>query len=155
MMKRTTTLAAALIAALGATALPATAQDRGDGPRGPRGPMFSFEEMDTNAAAKFAEADTDGDGALSAEEMIARMETHRAERMKRGAERMIERRDTNDDGKLSAEEMMPKNRGEMFARMDLDEDGTVTKTEMDIVRKTMRDHRADHGKRWMKRDKSE
>ena len=54
-----------------------------------------------------------------------------------------------------AEEMMPKNRGEMFARMDLDEDGTVTKTEMDIVRKTMRDHRADHGKRWMKRDKSE
>ena len=176
-MKRTTTLTGALILALGATALPAVAQPFGEG-HGPRGPMFSFEDMDANGdgkvtkeeikaqgEARFKAADTNGDGSLSAEEMVASMEKMRAERMLKGAERMIARRDANKDGKLTADEMAPRNGDRMFAMMDLDEDGTVTKTEMELARKNMRGHHGDrdgqrgergwHGPRWMKKHDAE
>ncbi|WP_375173399.1 EF-hand domain-containing protein [Pseudooceanicola sp.] len=157
-MKRTPALTGALILALTATAIPAFAQERGDGPRGPRGPMLPFEEIDANgdgqitqeeiaahAAARFAQADTDGDGTLSSEELVARMEAQRAERMQRRAERMIERRDANKDGRLTADEMGPRGGDRLFARLDANEDGVITKEELDQAREAFRErHEGKH-----------
>lgn len=159
-MKRTTALTGTLILALAATALPAVAQGQSDGPRGPRGPMFNFEEVDADndgkitqeeiaahAAARFAEADTDGDGALSADEMLARLEAQRAERMKDRAARMVERRDANNDGRLTADEMAPRNTDRMFSRLDANDDGAISEEELEKARERFRD-RDDHGKRF-------
>lgn len=188
-MKRATILTGALVLALTATSMPAFAHDRGEmRQKGPRGPVMNFEQIDTDsdgkitqaeldahAAARFTEADTDGDGKLSADEMLARMQARaaereeqragqKAERMSKGAARMIERRDTDGDGFLSAEEMKPKNGGDIFAKLDTDEDGAITKEEMEAAREKFQDRRGegkrhgrdgDHerggqGKRWMK-----
>ena len=156
-MKRTTALTGALVLALVGASLPAMAQQQGDGQRGPRGPMFQFEDVDANsdgkitqdeitahAAARFAAADTDGDGMLSQDEMIARMQAQRDERMAQGAARMIERRDTNGDGVLSAEEMAPRNTDRMFARLDANDDGEVSKEEMEQARERFEKRMGDH-----------
>lgn len=156
-MTRTTTLTGALILALAGVSLPAAAQDRGDGPRGPRGPMFQFEEIDANAdgkitqdeidahaAARFAEADTNGDGTVSQDEMLARMEAQRQERMAAGAARMIERLDANDDGVLSSEEMQPRNSDRMFARIDANDDGEISAEEMEQARERFEKRMDDH-----------
>lgn len=163
-MKRTTTLTGALVLALAATSLPAFAQDRGEGPRGPRGPMFNFEEIDANgdgqitqdeitahAAARFAAADTDGDGALSADELVAQREAQRAERMQKAAERMLERRDTNGDGRLTADEMGPRDGDRLFSRLDANEDGAISKEEMEQAREKFEKR---HGK-WGEHRKGE
>lgn len=158
-MTRNTTLTGALILALGVTALPAMAQDSGDGPRGPRGPMFQFEEIDANsdgkltreeieahAAARFADADTDGDGQLSAAELVARMEKQSDERIQRRVEGMIEHRDANDDGMLSADEMGPRNKDRMFSRLDANDDGEISKAEMEQAREKMHKRFGEHRK---------
>ncbi len=163
-MKRTTALTGALIIALAATGLPAVAQDRGDGPRGP---IFPFEDIDANgdgqitqeeiaahAAARFAAADTDGDGALSAEELIAQREQQRTERLQRRAEQMIERRDANKDGRLTADEMGPRDGEGMFARLDANDDGVITKEEIEEARAAFKD-RHGHGKRFKDHRKGE
>lgn len=158
-MKRTTALTATLMLSLVATSLPAVAQDGGEGPRGPRGPMIQFEAMDANndgkitqdeidahAAARFAETDTNGDGTISIEEMVARMTTERAERIQKGAERMIERRDANNDGVLSADEMGPRNGNRMFERLDANSDGAITKEEMEEARERFAKRFGEHRK---------
>ena len=172
-MKRTKVLTGALILALTATALPLAAQDRGDGPRGPRGPMFDFSAADTDGdgkvtqdemtaarAARFAEADTNGDGVLSVEELVARAEAQRAQRMNDRMQGMIERMDTDGDGMLSAEEMDPPRSAMMFSRLDRDDDGAISEDELaqarerfgDRAKKMERRHgeHGEHGKRWMK-----
>ncbi|EAQ01922.1 RNA polymerase sigma-70 factor [Pseudooceanicola batsensis HTCC2597] len=155
-MKRATALTGILILALAATSLPLAAKDRGDGPRGHRAPHFDFsavdadgdgrvtqDELQAHADARFAAADTDGDGTLSVEEMLARMEQRRAERLRRGAERMIARMDENGDGVLQAEEMGPRDESRLFARLDSDEDGAISQEELDEAREKFRDRR--HG----------
>lgn len=159
-MKRAYALGTAMIIALTATSLPVMAQD---GP-GPRGPRLDFATMDTDgdgkitkeemaaaAAARFAEADTNGDGSLSTEELVARMEARaaarEAERMQRGADRMIERMDANDDGVLSADEMAPRDDSRMFARLDADEDGAISQEELEKARERFADKREKGGKR--------
>ena len=173
-MKRATTLTGALILALAATSLPVMAQDgqAKEGPRGHRGQMFNFDDVDANGdgkvtqdeiaahgAARFAAADTDCDGSLSVDEMVANMDRKREERMRKGAERMIERRDANDDGQLTADEMTPRNGDRMFARLDADKDGAISKEEMEDARKShkgqRKGERGEHGKRGMKPDTSE
>ena len=157
-MKRNTALFGAIILAVAGTSFPAVAQDRG---QGPRGPLFQFEEIDANsdgkitqeeidahAAARFAAADTNGDGSLSADELLARLEEQRAERLKRSADRMIERRDANNDGVLSADEMTPRNSERLFSRLDANNDGEITKEEADAARAKMEERRDGHGKRF-------
>lgn len=160
-MKRAMTLTGAMILAMAVNALPIAAQDRGPMPRGPQ---FEFadldadndgkvtpEELQAHAAARFAAADTDGNGTLSVEELIARQEVLRTERMQRGAERMIERMDQNGDGVLSADEMGPRNGDRLFARLDADDDGAISEEEMTKARERFADRHDGKGGKWMKR----
>lgn len=129
----------ALIAAVGVTSTAAVAIARG-GPDQAR----LFEAFDTNqdgsitqeeiaavAATRFANADTDSNGVLTAEEMLAAMDREGTERRAARIERRIERLDTNDDGALSLEESTAGNRRieRMFDRLDADGDGAITQAE--------------------------
>jgi Ca2+-binding EF-hand superfamily protein len=135
--------AAAVALTVGAGSALAFGKDRMGGMgHGPRGPMFTFEEVDANAdgkltpeeiaahaKARFDAKDTNGDGALSAEEISADMQAKQAERMGKRAKHMIVERDANDDGMLSFDEMQPKKQGRMFDRLDADNDGAISTEE--------------------------
>ena len=138
---KTTVLIAAITAGLTLVALDASADGRG-GPR--EKPAFatldtdgdgaiSLEELQNAGAARFAEKDTDGNGALSLAELAA---TRAAEMADRAAE-MIARMDENGDGELQAEEMKPRGRGDnagrMFGHMDADADGLISEEEYDAA----------------------
>lgn len=148
-MKRTNMIAAgAVLIAIASTAVVATAHDRGNGPREGRGAEMLFETFDLDAdgvitkaeiegaaAARFAAADTDGDGNLSLEEMTAAREARDQERHADRVAKRLERHDTNGDGVLSLEEataVAKTGRMEkMFDRIDADGDGTITKAEVE------------------------
>jgi len=137
----------AAIALTGSLALASGAGHDGyKGHKGMHGPRINFEELDANndgkvtqeemsahAAARFASADTDGNGSLSVDEMKSQMATRSAERIAERADKMtarlMEKRDTNGDGELSMEEMQPKNQGKMFSRLDKDGDGAISAEE--------------------------
>ncbi|WP_128514186.1 EF-hand domain-containing protein [Tabrizicola thermarum] len=84
------------------------------------------EELAAHRAAEFAAADTNGDGALSAEELQAKM---LAEMLARHSARMIENMDNDGNGSLSADEMGKGPMAENFARIDTDNDGAISKDE--------------------------
>lgn len=164
---KTTFLVAAIAAGI---TLAASAQAR-EG-QGPRMEMPAFEDLDLNsdgevtapeihgamqarAAARFAEADTNGDGALSAEEMVARADGDRQDRMARRIEDRIEKADTNGDGLLQADEMTAMaeahaegrgNRGpdRMFNRFDADDNGSLSAQEFAEAQTRMQE-RGDRG----------
>ncbi len=113
-----------------------------------------FEAMDKNGDGKvtqaeifetrkgeFAEADTNGDSALSAEELAARHEKIRA----RMAERRLTMMDTDGDGAVSAEEFA-RARHPMMMRVDRDGDGAFSREEVDAMMEKMK-HKA-HGRGW-------
>lgn len=117
-------------------------------------------ELEGAAAAHFAEADANGDGLLSAEEMIAAAEKMRAAReAKRMADRIakrIEAHDTDGDGMISLEEATAYMGGsrfdKMFDKLDADGDGSVTQAELEALKSTRgygRNGRHDgHGRHW-------
>lgn len=145
-MKRAILITGITVLTLGTMAVTVMAHDRGPGKMG-GGPRIDFQAADANSdgkltpdelraygAARFALADTDGNGALSAQEMEAKIQSHMQERAGqragKGAARMIERRDANGDGELSLEEMGPKG-GEtrIFDHLDKDGDGAISTEE--------------------------
>ena len=151
-MKRAMIISGVLAAAMGLTAVSASA--KGWGPGGHNGPraMMNFEELDANkdgkvtkaemeafAKAKFTEADKDGDGLLSQEEMQAKASAEMQKRMKDRSAKMFERKDANNDGKLSFEEMSAKQKkkDKMFKRLDDDGDGAISKEEFEEARARM------------------
>lgn len=163
----------AAILTIGAVAVtsitPALARDGQMGGRGP-GPHFDFETLDANKDGKvtpqemadhrtveFTARDTDGDGLLSQDEMIAaamaRVQAGMAERIGR----MIEKRDTDGDGKISLIEMPggDERGARMFKRLDADGDGAISTEEVAAMqdRGGPGHHRDGHGKnshkRWM------
>jgi len=105
-------------------------------------------ELDARLAARFKEADLNGDGKISFEESEAAREKRRVERRKERFDRM----DRDGDGVLSEVEV---NRlaERMWIRADLDDDDVVTMREMHERRERMhrmwRDryngHRGHHG----------
>lgn len=142
---------AALVAALVATGGAAAALGKGKAP--------DFATLDANGdgqitqaelraagEARFTATDTDGNGALSAEELIRSDAERAAERVTR----MIERFDTNGDGELSLAEMPRrggKDRGaKMFERFDANGDGAISETEFEAMREARAEHAARHGK---------
>lgn len=153
----------------------AYAQGGPDGP-GPRGEGFMqerFADLDTNGdgritrdevdakiAADFSAADTDGNGTLSEEEADAFHQARHEERMARHEERREGRGDRHfnraagDDGVIDREEFATHGL-HRFEMADLDENGEVTETEMELVASVMggrhgRHHgrHGDHGDRW-------
>ena len=158
---KSSTIVIGLIA-LGATSALA------DGNRGGRGgpnmgqQIMSFEQLDTNgdgaltleelqnrAETKFAESDTNGDGMLDATELAAAAAARQADMIAQ----MIERRDTDEDGMLSMAEMMPNagnngNRdGRLFERADTDGNGEISVEEWEAAKEKLgnRNQRRGHG----------
>lgn len=134
--------------------------------RGPHGPAFDFDAVDLNGdgaitpeeiearrKARFAKADTNGDGGLDRAELIAsitasiderrarRDEKRTERRAERMAERMLRRADSNDDGRISADERPVRDSSRLFRRADLNEDGKITRDEADKLKARMRDKR--------------
>ncbi len=82
--------------------------------------------------------DTDGDGAVSLEELVAGFEQQQSERMQQRAQRMLERMDADKDGKLSSEELEARQGpAEMFDRIDANSDGVITEEEIADLRSKM------------------
>ncbi len=97
---------------------------------------ISEEEMiaafgSTDGAAKFAEADTDGDGSVTATELKTAMESGRQTQM---SKELFAKLDTNSDGSISEEEMISvfgsTDGASKFAAADTDSDGSVTLDEL-------------------------
>ncbi|OIQ46216.1 MAG: calcium-binding protein [Roseobacter sp. MedPE-SW] len=93
---------------------------------------ISKAEMEAHKAARFSTADGNGDGKLSAEELVAQAQKHAAKRV----EKMISHLDSDGDGMLSAEEMSNRGgrHGDMFKRVDRDGNGAVSKEEFEQAR---------------------
>ncbi|WP_322866489.1 EF-hand domain-containing protein [Aquicoccus sp. G2-2] len=104
------------------------------------------EEMEAAAKARFAAADSDGNGKLSADEMQAaslkRQEERRQARAERMAAKMIKKMDSDGDGELSFDEMPGQKTAsqKMFDRLDSDHDGAVSEAEMKAARERMHQH---------------
>ncbi|WP_158585608.1 EF-hand domain-containing protein [Pseudooceanicola sediminis] len=159
-MKRAVILSGLAALALTSLSVGAIAQqsDMPQGRGGPQGaPHMDFatldangdgqvtqDELDAAAAKRFSEADSDGNGTVSVEEMVARMqamaEQRREDRQTRMAERMIARLDQNDDGVLSADEMKPGAAPApktMFERLDKNGDGAISEEEFAAAKDRM------------------
>jgi hypothetical protein len=99
---------------------------------------LTLEKVQSPGAARFAAADTNGDGGLSAGDRAAEADQRRAER----TAKMIVQRDSNGYGLLQAEEMGPKGdlMEKMFHCMDVNDDGTIDADELEAAADRM-----DHG----------
>lgn len=89
-------------------------------------------EMEAHKAARFSASDSNSDGKLSAEELVAQAQKHAAKRV----EKMISHLDSDGDGMLSAEEMANRGgrHGDMFKRIDQDGNGSISKDEFEQAR---------------------
>lgn len=140
-----------LIAAIAAGITLAATVDAREG-RLARADMPTFEQLDANAdgsitlaeveaartagaGERFAATDTNGDGALSADELIAAAGEAREGRMAERVATRIERADTNGDGVLQADEIQSRGEGRgpnverMFDRVDANDDGAISEEE--------------------------
>ncbi|MGB0412067.1 MAG: EF-hand domain-containing protein [Pikeienuella sp.] len=107
---------------------------------------IELAEVEASHTARFAAADANGDGSLTADE-LSNAAAKRAERRIAG---MLKRLDANGDGAIDAAEFAAK-RGEgkhhgrhgakMFKRFDTDGDGRVTRAEAEA-------HMEKRHKRW-------
>ena len=144
--KKTAFVALALMGALTGSAALAEQGEMGmGGPGEGRGPMLtemfdkidadkdgklSYAELEANRKAEFTAADTNGDGALSAEELSARQLARFQEKLAERTQGMLDNMDNDGSGSLSDAEM-PEGPGmRNFAKIDADNDGFVTKDEI-------------------------
>ncbi|SLN37501.1 transaldolase/EF-hand domain-containing protein [Aquimixticola soesokkakensis] len=93
---------------------------------------ISAEEMAAYQQAKFDEIDANGDGEVSGEEMTAYRDAQRAAEIAERQAAMIAERDTDGNGTLSLEEMTSTTTTTqtMFERMDRNGDGVVDASDM-------------------------
>lgn len=136
-MKTTTKTAIAFIALATTLSGAALADGKGREGKGHERPNFTeldvdksgginFDEFFAMASKRIQDADADGNGAITVEEIVAQMGDRGSERR---AKRMIERMDMDEDGSVTLEEM--RNRTEkQFAMMDRNDDGEIQETEM-------------------------
>lgn len=91
-------------------------------------------DIDARQAARFAAIDADGNGALSAQELIAAARAKSENRIRIRTQKMLKLRDANGDGVLSADEIAPKATPRFFKRLDTDGDGAVSLAEFDAAK---------------------
>ena len=147
--KKTTLVAVALIGALmGSAALAEQGEMGMGGPGGPgegRGAMLAemfdtidadkdgkvtYAEMEAHRKAEFDAADTNKDGALSAEELSARALARFQEKLAERTQGMLDNMDNDGSGSLSPDEMGEGPGMRNFAKIDADNDGAITKEEI-------------------------
>lgn len=149
--KKTAVVALALMGAvLGGVALAEQGQMGMGGPGEGRGAMLTemfdtidadkdgkvtYAEMEANRKAEFAAADTNKDGILSADELSARMLAKFQEKLAERTQAMLDNMDNDGDGSLSADEMGEGPGMRNFARIDADNDGAITKEEVQAAMK--------------------
>jgi Ca2+-binding EF-hand superfamily protein len=137
-MLKSTRIAIAFLAFAGTAGSLAIAADRADGPRKWRDGAMRFDRLDRDSngdvtfdefsaamANRMTGADADHDGKLTVAELAAEIEKMRAERM---ARRMIARFDTDNDGVLTKAEVESRQK-KMFALLDRNDDGKIEKIE--------------------------
>lgn len=108
--------------------------------------VISAAEIEASKAAKFAEADANGDGGLTLQEIEDWRTAQREARMQARKQRMFEKRDANGDGVISLDEF--EDRGmPMFDRADANDDGEVTAEEL----AAMKGHRGKRHGGWKHR----
>lgn len=161
--KRTGIVAVALIGALmGSAALAEQGEMGMGGPGGPgegRGAMLAemfdtidadkdgkltYAEMEAHRKAEFDAADTNKDGALSADELSARALARFQEKMADRTQAMLDNMDNDGSGSLSPDEMGEGPGMRNFARIDADNDGAITKEEIQAGMQ----HRKKRGHGW-------
>jgi len=121
-MKKKLILAAAAVA----VALPAAAvAHRGFQMEPPTSRVAAIE----TAEAHFAQVDSNGDGRVTQEELVARAQA-RATKM---AEHRFERQDTNDDGVITEDEITEK-AAQHFDLVDTNGDGFISDDEAERAR---------------------
>ncbi|WP_439137932.1 EF-hand domain-containing protein [Roseicyclus sp.] len=111
---------------------------------------ITLEEMQVGPAGMLARADTNGDGDLSRDELIAAATVRASEQI----DRMLARADGNSDGILSAEEIAAMQDGRradrmarMFERLDADDNGSLSAEELEQARGGMGRRGGEHGER--------
>ena len=98
------------------------------------------DEFTSPAKDRIAKRDSNGDGVVTPEELDADFKQKQAEMITRSSERHTQKRDqffaqdTNGDGAISADEINDS----MFARLDADGSGTISRTEIRPRRKHSR-----------------
>lgn len=146
--KKTTLVAVALMGALMGSAAFAEQGAMGmggpGGPGGDRGAMLgemfdtidadkdgklTYAELEANRKAEFDAADTNKDGALSADELQARALARFQEKLTERTQGMLDTMDNDGNGSLSQDEMGEGPGMRNFARIDADNDGSITKEE--------------------------
>ena len=91
---------------------------------------LTYAEMEAHRKAEFAAADTNGDGVLSPEELSARALARFQEKLGERTQGMLDTMDNDGNGSLSEAEMGEGPGMRNFARIDADNDGFVTKEEI-------------------------
>jgi Ca2+-binding EF-hand superfamily protein len=149
--KKTTLVAVALMGALMGSAALAEQGEMGMGMGGPGGPgegrgamlaeMFdsmdadkdgklTYSEMEAHRKAEFDAADTNKDGALSTDELSARALARFQEKLAVRTQAMLDNMDNDSSGSLSPDEMGEGPGMRNFAKIDADNDGAITKEEI-------------------------
>ena len=91
---------------------------------------LTYAEMEAHRKVEFAAADTNGDGVLSPEELSARALARFQEKLAERTQRMLDTMDNDGNGSLSEAEMGEGPGMRNFARIDADNDGFVTRDEI-------------------------
>ena len=91
---------------------------------------LSYAELEASRKAEFDAADTNKDGALSADELSARALARFQEKLADRTQAMLDNMDNDGNGSLSEDEMGEGPGMRNFARIDGDNDGFVTKEEI-------------------------
>ena len=102
-----------------------TLDDNGDG-------QITKAEVQAHRAAEFVKVDIDGNGSLSAEELMAKVDERCSKKMEKRVKWMFKDLDADGTGTVELAEMQAKRSGErMFGHLDANEDGMISQEEFD------------------------
>jgi len=104
-----------------------------------KGEPLDIAAMEDRIAERAVAIDANGDGIITAEEVIAHRDAQRLQR----EQRRLARYDRSGDGVVTVEDYVAAH-SERLARMDADGDGVITREEMREARKGMRGGRGMH-----------